>query len=252
MDGLGTYTIATIYASLIVSCLFMPTFLIQRIGLKWTLAFSFSGYIIYTACNFYPSFETLIPAAILLGFGAAPLWSSQSQYLTMSASAMAKIKGGTAQNWVNRFFGSFFFIFQLNQVFGNLISSLIIQGGFPNTDSLPSADEDEVEEIKNRCGLNFQAAEEGSCDTIDPLDDTTVYTLMGIYTGCGVLAFLLVALLVDPLKVPDMEEKGSFWKLAQTTIRHTIKNRNQWLLIPLTIYSGLEQSFMMESFTDWV
>ena len=99
MDGLGTYTIATIYASLIVSCLFMPTVLIQKLGLKWTLAISFTGYLIYTACNFYPSFETLIPAAILLGFGAAPLWSSQCQYLTVSATQMAKLEGGTPETW---------------------------------------------------------------------------------------------------------------------------------------------------------
>jgi len=99
VDGLGTYTIATIYASLIVSCLFMPTVLIQKLGLKWTLAISFTGYLIYTACNFYPSFETLIPAAILLGFGAAPLWSSQCQYLTVSATRMAKLEGGTPETW---------------------------------------------------------------------------------------------------------------------------------------------------------
>ena len=153
MDGLGTYTVATIYAALIVSCLFMPTFLIQRLGLKWTLAFSFSGYIIYTACNFYPSFETLIPAAILLGLGAAPLWSSQCQYLTISAGSMAKLKGGTVQNWVNRFFGSFFFIFQLNQLFGNLISSLIIQDGFPNADSLPEVDDEEI--LNKRLGWKY-------------------------------------------------------------------------------------------------
>ena len=77
----------------------------------------------------------------------------------------------------------------------------------------------------------------------------TSYTLMGIYTGCGCLAFLLVALLVDPLEIPEMDEKESIWRLASTTLRHTIKNKFQILLIPLTIYSGLEQSFMMESFT---
>ena len=76
--------------------------------------------------------------------------------MTISAGEMSKSKGGTSQNWVNRFFGSFFFIFQLNQLFGNLISSLVIQGGFPDSSSLPEATEDEIDEVRQRCGLSFK------------------------------------------------------------------------------------------------
>ena len=64
-----------------------------------------------------------------------------------------------------------------------------------------------------------QASDDDGCDSIEPIDDTTVYTLMGIYTGCGVVAISMVALLVDPLEVPEMNEKESTWKLAQTTLR---------------------------------
>lgn len=189
------------------------------------------------------------------------LLNTKCQYLTISAGEMSKSKGGTSQNWVNRFFGSFFFIFQLNQLFGNLISSLVIQGGFPDSSSLPEATEDEINQVRQRCGLSFkrgwhkkllycskvdsnnenlkpcfksfwlkldliffgiihdQASDDGGCDSIEPIDDTTVYTLMGIYTGCGVVAISMVALLVDPLEVPEMNEKESTWKLAQTTLR---------------------------------
>ena len=79
MDGLGTATLASIYAGLVVSCMFLPTVTIQRFGLKWTLAFSVLGYLVYTLCNFYPEFYTLIPSAIVLGFCAAPLWSSKGR-----------------------------------------------------------------------------------------------------------------------------------------------------------------------------
>lgn len=79
---------------------------------KWSLAFSFTGYIVYTAANFYPEFYTLIPAAIYLGFCAAPLWSSQCQYLTVSAEKLSKVAGKTTESWVNRMFGTFFFVFQ--------------------------------------------------------------------------------------------------------------------------------------------
>ena len=132
--GLGTYTIAAVYGALGLSSLFLPKVVIQMVGLKWTLVPSSTVFIVYTICNFYPSFETLIPAAALVGLGAAPLWTSQAQYLTVSAGLISTLDqpnrkhSNSEEHWVNRFFGMFFLIYQLNQVCGNLISSLVIQG----------------------------------------------------------------------------------------------------------------------------
>ena len=47
--------------------------MIQKFGLKWTMVISQMGYSICIATQFYPSFVTLIPAAAIVGFGAAPL-----------------------------------------------------------------------------------------------------------------------------------------------------------------------------------
>ena len=44
-DGLGTATLATIYGALVISCLFLPTVMIQKLGLKWTLSISILGYL---------------------------------------------------------------------------------------------------------------------------------------------------------------------------------------------------------------
>jgi len=72
-DGLGTFAQATIYLALIFSSMFLPSWIIQKIGLKWTMVISQLCYSTYTAAQFYPSFYTLIPAAILVGLGGAPL-----------------------------------------------------------------------------------------------------------------------------------------------------------------------------------
>lgn len=71
--GLGTIAEATIYLTQIVSALFIPTWIIRKIGLKWTMVFSELCYSAYTAVQFYPTFYTMIPAAVLIGLGAAPL-----------------------------------------------------------------------------------------------------------------------------------------------------------------------------------
>ena len=52
---------------------------------KWTLVVSMFCYTSYIAAQFYPRFYTLIPTAIVLGLGAAPLWSAKCSYITQVA-----------------------------------------------------------------------------------------------------------------------------------------------------------------------
>ena len=106
-----------------------------------------------------------------------------------------------------------------------------------------------AEATRHRCGLNFTAADEDSCDTLDTLDSNTSYILMGIYTSCSVLAFLILVM-VDQLEVPDLAERESVWQLIQATIRHIMHDRYQWCLIPISLYFGLQRSLMIECFTE--
>ena len=86
-----------------------------------------------------------------------------------------------------------------------MISSLILNGGFPDSDSLPEKDDSEVEEIQKKCGLNFLPAA-GGCDDIDSdYDDKTIYTLMGIYVAAGCVAFAIIVFLIDALEAPAKE-----------------------------------------------
>ena len=181
--------------------MFLPTVTIQRFGLKWTLAFSVLGYLVYTLCNFYPEFYTLIPSAIILGFCAAPLWSSKgrvffiwfcdfrarrfipikAQYLTVSAGKLAELEGVRNDTIVNRFFGIFFCIFQLNQIFGNLISSIVIGQGLPKFENVGNATEEEVALKEASCGMN-QPRPNGNDTCGDAaLEQDTAYLLMVRY-----------------------------------------------------------------------
>lgn len=68
---------------------------------------------------------TLIPTSIILGLGAAPLWSAQSTYLTITGNRQAEKEGHSGKDVVTHYFGIFFLIFQSSGVWGNLISSLV-------------------------------------------------------------------------------------------------------------------------------
>lgn len=65
--GLGTASLSTIYVSLIFSCIFLPTVMIKKLDVKWTIIVSQFAYILYIASNVYPRYYTLIPAAVILG-----------------------------------------------------------------------------------------------------------------------------------------------------------------------------------------
>lgn len=123
-DGLGTISLSAIYASLVVSCIFVPTFVIKRLTVKWTLCISMLCYAPYIGAQFYPRFYTLVPAGVLLGLGAAPMWASKATYITQVGGVYAKLTDQSVEAIVVRFFGFFFLAWQTAELWGNLISSL--------------------------------------------------------------------------------------------------------------------------------
>lgn len=114
-DGLGLWGLTTIYIALVLSCFFLPPFVIAHLGCKWTLALSMICYIAYMAANLHAVFWLMIPAAAILGIGAAPLWSAKCTYLTQTAVWYAKMTGTTSDDVINRFFGFFFLLFQTSK-----------------------------------------------------------------------------------------------------------------------------------------
>lgn len=123
-EGLGTVSLSAVYAALVISCIFVPTFVIKRLTVKWTLCFSLLCYAPYIAAQFYPRFYTLVPAGILVGLGAAPMWAAKATYLTQVAAVYAKLTDQPVDGIVVRFFGFFFLAWQTAELWGNLISSL--------------------------------------------------------------------------------------------------------------------------------
>ncbi|XP_071469967.1 protein unc-93 homolog A isoform X2 [Marmota flaviventris] len=124
-DGMGVATLGTLYGAVLLSSMFLPPILIKRCGCKWTIVGSMCCYVAFSLGNFYASWFTLIPTSILLGLGAAPLWSAQCTYLTVLGNTHAQEVGELGVDVVNQYFGIFFLIFQSSGVWGNLISSLV-------------------------------------------------------------------------------------------------------------------------------
>eukprot|EP00794_Sanderia_malayensis_P014408 gene14408-15909_t len=248
-EGLGLASLCVIYAALIISCMFVPPLMINRLGCKWTVAMAMSCYVLYTAANYYSSWYTLIPASIILGFAAAPLWSAKCSYLTTTGIRYAQIGGVESDDdVVTRFFGVFFMIFQSGQIWGNLISSLILK---------PTGDASKNDITK--CGANYcpSIAVAVAVNTSNATaaisgvaSKSTVFTLLSIYLAVGILAVILVVTMLEKITVLGSEKRDNgVCSLFIATLRH-LKERRMQLLIILTMFSGLEQGFVFGDYTN--
>ncbi|XP_054727296.1 UNC93-like protein isoform X1 [Anastrepha obliqua] len=251
-DGLGTVSLSAIYAALVVSCIFLPTLIIRKLTVKWTLVFSMLCYAPYIAFQLFPKFYTLVPAGILVGLGAAPMWASKATYLTQVGQVYAKITEQAVDAIIVRFFGFFFLAWQTAELWGNLISSLVLSngahgGGSSNT----TITEDDLQ----YCGANFCVTGSSNSNLTRPTNQE-IFEITMIYLSCIIAAVAIIAVFLDPLKRYGEKRKGSQsaqelsgMELLSATFRQ-MKKPNQQLLIPITIFIGMEQAFIGADFTQ--
>lgn len=243
---MGTAALSTLYGALVVSCCFVPSWLIKRLKEKHTLSLCMLGYTSYIAAQFYPQYYTLIPTAILLGIGAAPMWSSKCTYLTKVGTRYAHIVGENPEVIITRFFGIFFLFFQSTQVWGNLITSTVLSVG--------AEDPVKSEEDLKICGYEFCPWYNVSAGNSTGIPQWQMYTMSSIYLVFALLASLIIFLFVDPLtKFENIDTKTSNeertgLQLLLATFNH-MRHPYQLLIFPLTIWSGVEQAFLSADFT---
>ena len=246
VDGLGTWSNTATYAGLLLSSLFLPSYMIKKLSVKWTVPLCMFCYSIYIATQFYPKFYTIIPSGILVGIAAAPLWSAKCIYLTKLGEIYAKIISSEVEPILVRFFGIFFFVFRCSDVIGLLISSLIL-----NNDKNVILAETNL----TLCGINYcpdTAVQEKNFEA----SYSQLYALAGIYLSSSISACVFVAILLDPLSTFERDIKASTeekkaqdtFQLVIATFKHII-TPYQILITPMTIWNGLMKGFIISDFT---
>lgn len=251
-DGLGTVSLSAIYAALVVSCIFVPTFLIKRLTVKWTLCVSMLCYAPYIGSQFYPRFYTLVPAGVILGIGAAPMWASKATYLTQVAGVYAKLTDQAVDGIIVRFFGFFFLAWQTAELWGNLISSLVLSN--PHGGPVSTGNESDNSNI-DLCGANFCVVNTNGNDNLARPNDSEIYEISGIYLACILVAVFLIAVLVDPLsRYGERQRRNSGVEMTPIQLlsatAYQLKKPYQQLLIPITVFIGMEQAFIGAEFTQ--
>jgi hypothetical protein len=70
------------------------------------------GYATYMAANFYAVIWLMTLCGVILGLGAAPMWSAKCAYLTQLGVWYSKLTKQSEDATINKFFGFFFMMFQ--------------------------------------------------------------------------------------------------------------------------------------------
>ncbi|KAF7690528.1 protein unc-93 homolog A [Silurus meridionalis] len=244
-EGMGVISLSVIYGTIILSSMFLPPIMIKNLGCKWTIFLCMACYISYSFGNLFPGWPSLIATSAILGLGGSPLWSAKCTYLTISGNLQAEKDNKKGQDIINQYFGMFFLIFQSSAVWGNLMSSLIFQQD-TNIAEIP-------EERMQFCGAALCNENFTTTGNFTRPKQDLVNILMCCYIGVGVLAMLLVAIFLENIDVKEAKEfrnnkDNHFFSTFLATFK-LLRDKRLIMLIPLTMYSGFEQSFLAGEYT---
>eukprot|EP00794_Sanderia_malayensis_P014050 gene14050-15511_t len=251
-DGIGLVSLTVMYCSLIVSSLFFTPLIITYLGCKWTILSCSLAYVVYIGANFYATWWTMVPASVLVGFGAGPLWAAKCSYLTSSAIAYAKLFGKQPSNVISWFFGIFFAFFLTGHIIGYIISSLILQtpGQF------------EVM-LSNNNTLNgtlvtglICGAED--CPGISAVEQFTkmrepsrrsVIILLSVFIVSITAAVIPLSIFVDKIQVTGSEDRSKSIKYQMLAPLRQLKDLRMILFFPYIVTGGIYLGFIAADFT---
>lgn len=215
--NLGTLSLGILYVSFAFFSLF-ASLVVRLLGSKNAVILGTTGYWLYIAANLKPTWYTMVPASVYLGFAASIIWVGEGTYLTSIARSHArdtKLHEGTV---IGNFNGEFWAMFALHQFVGNLITLAVLRNGA-----------------------------EGS---------TSNTTLLFIVFLCSMtLGTILMCFL---RKIDGKEEKVSadssvsFCSAVVSRLKSVITpllDIRMLLIIPLIAYSGLQQAFVWSDYT---
>uniref|UniRef100_A0A0D6QZA9 UNC93-like protein 3 n=1 Tax=Araucaria cunninghamii TaxID=56994 RepID=A0A0D6QZA9_ARACU len=218
--NLGTTSLGILYLSFTV-CSFVATPIVRRLGSKNSLILGTSGYWLFIAANLFPSWYTMVPASLYLGFTASIIWVAEGTYLTFAARGHATECNLPEGAVLGNFNGEFWGMFASTQVIGNLLSLVLLKTGT---------------EGKSTSGTTLLFA-----------------VFLGSMTLGTILAFFLSK--QTNTKAGVMQSGNDSCLTVGDQLKATfvpLLDKRMLLLIPLLVYSGLEQAFVWAEFTKYV
>ncbi|XP_031738201.1 UNC93-like protein 3 [Cucumis sativus] len=218
-EDLGTTSLGILYLSFTFFSL-VAALVVRALGTKNALILGTTGYWLFIAANLKPTWFTMVPSSVYLGFAASIIWVAQGTYLTSTARNHARKNGLHEGTVIGNFNGEFWAVFASHQVIGNIISLVV---------------------LKDEAG--------GSTN------GTTV--LFIIFLCVVTLGILLMGFLrkedskEEEPSLSSSSLRSSIFSLSKSVVA-PLADIRMILTIPLISYSGLQAAFVWAKFTKEV
>ena len=124
--GAGTTAVGVIYLSIICGTPFAPR-VISALGRKWAFVASTVTYVAFVASNLSPSYQVMLPAAVVIGIGGSVYWPTTLSLIKHFSVQYAKRKGLDQNKALDLFSSAFWGSFQFSQLIGSLMIYLLFQ-----------------------------------------------------------------------------------------------------------------------------
>lgn len=216
-EDLGTTSLGILYLSF-TCCSLVASVVVRGLGSKNALVLGTTGYWLFIAANLKPTWYTMVPASLYMGFAASIIWVGQGTYLTSIARGHARDYNLHEGPVIGNFNGEFWGMFASHQFVGNLISLALLRDG-----------------------------KEGS---------TTGTTLLFVVFLCSMtLGTVLMCFLTKRNNIrqdESLESSGSSYSTVISLSKSLVTllfDARMLLVIPLIAYSGLQQAFVWAEFT---
>ncbi|OWF41804.1 protein unc-93 homolog A-like [Mizuhopecten yessoensis] len=229
---------------MVCSSMFLSSVFIDRLGQKVTMCIAMSMYVIFMAANLYPVWGTMVPAALLCGLAAGPLWASQSSFLSQLSRCYATNTNTKPKDSLSYFFGIFYMCVNASKISGNLLASIVLKQDERSNRSMTR------EEIED-CVANKQDAVDNAT-TLERPDDTMIYSICGTWIGLAIVGIIVLVFLTPMTADGDISKgrkrKPIFSKFLAAA-NHCWNSKLQKLMIPMTLYFGIASGFLTADFT---
>jgi len=213
---------------------------------KKLLLFGVSCIIGYTACNWYTSYYSLIPGAVLFGIGVPIVWVTSLVYVRDLAVYSARNSKKKDTNFASYFTGVLIAFSMFGYLVGNGTAAGIL--------TLLKPDNVNSNDTNN----NLNSSEE--CQTNDDglqFDSLTTNILRGVVLFYPILSLMIAIVFLDDLQIQQQRKAiglnvlstvaKQVW-LSGVSIKQSLLQKKMLLSCPLFFTSGLAIGFIYTSY----
>ena len=231
-QGLGLATLVLVDLVVAVS-VFLSAPAVIMLGTKRGMIVGQIGFLVFALTNYYPSWYTLIPGAIVVGFSMGALvWTSIYCHVTAVAVKSAVVLNEDPKYLMALFTGILTFFIKVGYLPGNLISSIVL--------------------FNNGVERSSVVGDNGTCTSseVANLDIKYIYIMLSVLVVFNLAGILIAVLFVDEIRTDrklllSSDYVALHFKKPIAEVFGVLLNWKLLLMAPIILYNTLTVSFIL-------